>query len=106
MQKREKMVVRMSGVVRVPVMVERWWMVARRSWARRSPGMLALRPASRAAVVSAAACRACAWRRLVTRMVSCVLSPLSAFACFLSCCSRVSWPSPVCAEKGMMSVAR
>ena len=44
MQKREKMVARMSGVVMVPVMVERWWRVSRTSWATRSPGRLVVRP--------------------------------------------------------------
>ena len=44
MQKREKMVARMSGVVMVPVMEERWWRVSRTSWATRSPERLARRP--------------------------------------------------------------
>lgn len=43
-QKWEKMVERMSGVVMSPVMVERWWMVSRTSWAMRSAGRVVWRP--------------------------------------------------------------
>ena len=39
MQKREKMVERMSVVVMAPVMVPRWCMVSRTSWAMKSPEM-------------------------------------------------------------------
>ncbi len=44
MQKRVKMVVRISGVVIWPRMEERWWMVWRRSMAMRSPVWLVFRP--------------------------------------------------------------
>jgi hypothetical protein len=44
MQKREKMVARMSGVVMAPVMEERWWMVSRMSWAMRSAARVVVRP--------------------------------------------------------------
>lgn len=43
MQKWEKMWERMSGVVMSPVIVARWWMVWRRSWATRSAGSWDLR---------------------------------------------------------------
>ncbi len=38
MQKEEKMVERISGVVMVPVISPRWWMAARRSRATKSSG--------------------------------------------------------------------
>ncbi len=44
MQKREKMVARMSGVVMAPVMEERWWRVSRTSWAMRSAARVVVRP--------------------------------------------------------------
>ena len=44
MQKREKMVERISGVEREPVRVERWWRASRRSWAMKSPESPADRP--------------------------------------------------------------
>ena len=44
MQNLEKMVWRMSEVVMVPVMVERWWRVSRRSCAMKSPESEALMP--------------------------------------------------------------
>ena len=40
MQKLEKMDGRISGWGMAPVMVVRWWMVSRTSWATRSPGRL------------------------------------------------------------------
>ena len=46
MQKREKMVVRRSGVEMVPVNRERWWRASRTSWATKS----AERPVVRASM--------------------------------------------------------
>ena len=65
MQKREKMVARISGVVTEPVTVARWWRVSRRSWATRSAGMPERRAARSARLEFDAASSAAAWRALV-----------------------------------------
>lgn len=60
MQKFIKMFWRISGVVMVPVIEERWWMACRRSWAARSVGMPSRREDDRARRLSAARPRASA----------------------------------------------
>ena len=106
MQKREKMDARMSGVVRVPVMEERWWRVARRSWAMRSPGRPVRSPWRMAEVEDAASRSAWAWRMLVTRMVSSSVEPRKLSAMEVKVASRSWWPSPVFVEKLMEDTTR
>lgn len=59
MQKREKMVARISVEGMVPVRVERWERVARRCWAMRSAGRALWRAVSSSVRVAEACCRAC-----------------------------------------------
>ena len=50
----ENMFARMSVVVIVPVMVERWWRVSRRSWAMKSPEMARSMPSMARSIESRA----------------------------------------------------
>lgn len=101
MQKFWKMVVRMSVVVIWPVIVARWWRVSRRSWARRSAGVVVRRPSRRARAETAAERRASAWRALVMRMASSSPAAVSRRAVSAIRRRRSSSPWPVRAEMAM-----
>ena len=102
MQKRPNIVVRISCEVMVPVMVPRWKIVSRRSWAIRSPERFASRASITRAEESAALASASQWRRFVTIMSLSAVSPeIMSWRAFV----RLSIPVPFLAEIVIIGVS-